>query len=119
MTAVTKTTQSCSPASACLSPEGGSFVVPLISANWTSREKSEEIERKPDRHQDRYRGHGDDDRSFRHFGKHLRKFRFVYFLVGSHLGPPGPLDVARKIVAGPGKDPVRSACAAISVSLAG
>src|SRR5215831_1142884 len=88
MTAVTKITQRRSLASLCSSPEGGSFAVPLISANGTSREESEEIERKPDRHQDRYRGHGHDYRSPWHFGKHLRKFRFIYFVVASHLDPP-------------------------------
>src|SRR5262252_132941 len=88
MTPVTNATQRFSLASVCLSPEGGSFAVPLISANGTSRQESEEIERKPDRHQDRYRGDGHDHRSPRYFSKHLREFRFVYFVVGSHLDPP-------------------------------
>src|SRR5215510_15732289 len=88
MIAVTKATQSRSLASARLSPEGGSLAVPLISANWTSRQESEEIECKPDRDHDRYCGHGHDHRSPRHFREHLCKFRLVYFVVGSHLDPP-------------------------------
>src|SRR5262252_3470122 len=95
MTAVTKITQRRSPASACVSPEEGSFALPPISANWTSREENEEIERKPDREHDHYRGYGNDHRSLRHFRQHLGEFRLVYLIVGSHLDPPRPFDVAK------------------------
>src|SRR5215472_12249138 len=84
MTAVTNTTQRRSLPSLCLSPEGGSFAVPPISANWTSRQESEEIERKPDRHHDRYRGHSNDHRSLRYFHKHLRELRLVYLVIRGH-----------------------------------
>src|SRR5215831_13282016 len=95
MVAVTKITQRRSLASSCLSPEGGSFAVPLISANGTSRQENEEVERKPDRHQDRHGGHGNGHRALRHFRKHLRELRFVYFVVGSHLDPPRASAAAR------------------------
>src|SRR5215468_8082122 len=72
------------PSPGCLSPEGGSFAAALISANWTSRQESEEIERKPDRDDDGHRGPGHDGRTFRHFRKHLRKVRLAHFIVRSH-----------------------------------
>src|SRR5215467_1440639 len=90
MTAVTKITQRRSLASPCLSPEGGSFAVPLMSANWASRQENEEIECKPDRHGDHHRGHGYDYRSLRDFRQRLRKLRFVDFVVVNHLDPPRP-----------------------------
>src|SRR5215472_11087579 len=99
MTPVTNATQRRSVASPCLSPDEGSFAVPLISANWTSRQESEEIECKPDRDRDRYRGHGHDHRSPRYFRKRLRKLRLVYFIVGSHQRLDGGCDLLKKVLA--------------------